>query len=673
MAFGVVALRPGVNTQKTLASNEAGVSVSNLIRYKDQLIQKYGGWDQYFSGTFSSTIREIHGWEGNGGAQFLAVGTTMELAVITLGSLSDITPQTRTSNPAPNFSVSSGSNIVTVVDPGSSVSTYDTVYFNTPVAVGPLLINGSYKVNTVGGSSSYTILSSNISSVAVVSSGVLPAFTTSSGSAIVDVTLPNNNFLSIAGLFYPFIAPTPVGGLTIQGNYLISAIIDSTHFQIITATQASSAATASMNGGLAQIVYYVTIGPPPSAGGYGIGGYGLGGYGVGSPVAGGGGTPITATDWTMDNWGEILLACPTDGPVYAWSPDSGFTTAQVVTTAPFFNGGLFISMPQQILVLWRSTLSTGAEDNLIVRWSDAGDYTNFAVTSQTAAGSFHIPTGSMIKGGLQGSSQGYIWTDVDLWAMSYIGGDLTFNFTRIGSGCGLIGPHAAGVIAGNVFWCGTNNFFTTDANGVHPLPCTVWDFVFQNLDTNNVDRIRCAPNSTFNEISWFFPTVGGNGENNAYVKLNIIEGEWDYGLLARASWIDVTALGNPIGTDTTTIYQHEIGFNNVNQPIDSVFESGYWSIAQGEELVVVDWFLPDMKFGTYSGSQTASVLVTFKVVDYPGDAPRVYGPFTFTNATQYLSPRFRGRFMAIRIESVDTNSFWRIGSCRYRYAISGRR
>jgi hypothetical protein len=28
------------------------------------------------------------------------------------------------------------------------------------------------------------------------------------------------------------------------------------------------------------------------------------------------GTPITATDWTSDNWREILLACPANGGIY---------------------------------------------------------------------------------------------------------------------------------------------------------------------------------------------------------------------------------------------------------------------------------------------------------------------------------------------------------------------
>lgn len=679
MPMASVTLRPGVNTQKTKALNEAGVSVSNLIRYKDGLIQKLGGWNQYYPLTLSSTIREIHAWQGLGGNQFLAVGTTGSsvsggtLNAITAGSLSDITPQTRTSNFTPAFSVGASTNIVTVVDAGSSASIFNTVFFNTQVSVGGTFFQGAYPINTISGTSGYTLISTGNSSAAVASSGILPTFTTVANSGIVTVNLPSNNYKVITGLVEPFIAPTSVGGLTVQGSYTIQSIIDSTSFTIVTPTQALTSSTATMNSSLVEVVYYIGLGPPSGGSGYGVGGYGLGGYGMGSGTTTSGGTPITATDWTMDNWGQILLACPANGAVYQWAPDSGFTTATVVWTAPFFNGGIFISMPQQILVCWKSVESTGVQDNLVVRWSDAGDFTNWTVSNQTAAGSFHIPTGSVIMGGLQAQNYGVVWTDVDAWIMQYVGGTVIFNFTRVGSGCGLIGPHAAGVIAGTVYWCGKNNFFSLSSEGVKPLQCGVWDFIFQNLGAANVSKIRCAPNSTFNEISWFFPSSASAGENDSYVKYNITEGEWDYGSLSRNSWVDVTALGNPIATDATTIFQHEMTNDAAGQPINASFQSGYWSIAEGNEMSFVDWFLPDMKFGTYSGAKTASVQITFTTIDYVGDAPRTYGPYTFTSTTEYLSPRLRGRFMSITVQSIDTGSFWRIGRARYRYGSAGRR
>ncbi len=680
MPFATVILRPGVNLQRTLAANEAGVSVSNLLRYKDQLIQKIGGWDQFYGGTVGSTIRDIHAWQGLTGTGFLAVATTGSSAsggalnVITSGSNTDLSPQTNTSDNPPNFSISSGSALVTIVDANSSASVYDSIYLNTPVAIGNLLLNGAYQVTAALGSSNYQITSSVVASTTIGSSGILPIFTTVANDASVTVTLPNHGFTATPGLFQQFIAPTTVTGLLIQGTYAINSVIDSTSFKITAANQSTGSGSATMNNGNAEIVYYVALGPPPGAGGYGLGGYGLGGYGLGSPVPGGTGTPITATDWTLDNWGEALLACPTNGPIYVWSPRSGFTTAQAIPTAPFFNGGIFISQPQQILVAWKSVQTSGVQDPLVVKWSDALNYNNWTISNQTAAGAFHIPTGSRIVGGLQAPSQGIIWTDVDVWAMQYVGGTVIFNFTRIGSGCGLIGPHAAGVIAGTVYWCSNSfQFFRLGQSGVEPIPCTVWDFIFQNLSTASQARIVCAPNSVFNEISWFFPSSDSAGENDSYVKYNIVEGEWDYGTLARNAWVDVTGQGTPIAADTTIIYQHEQGYDNVSQPISPVFETGYWAIAEGNEMAFVDWVLPDMKFGTYSGAKTASCYITFQVTDYAGDTPRTYGPYLFTQGTEYITVRFRGRFMAMKIESSDAGSFWRIGALKYRWARAGRR
>lgn len=673
MPMTSVTLRPGVNTMMTPAQNEAGVSQANLVRYQQGMIQKYGGWTQYYPVAIGSTIKELFGWEGLTGNSYLGIGATQSLSVLVSGANVDITPQVRISNNAPNLSISSGSNTVTVIDANSSASIFTTVYFNTPVSIGNLLLNGAYAVNAALGSSNYTILSSVAASTTITSSGIVPFFSVSSGSALVTVTLPNNNFPMITGLYQQFIAPTTLGGVTIQGPYTIQSIADSTNFKISASNQGSSAATGFMNGGNAQIEYFYTIGPPANLG-YGLGGYGLGGYGAGTPAPVGTGTPITATDWSLSNWGEILLACPSGGPVYIWSANSGFSNASVVATAPFFNGGLFVSQPQQILVLWGSVQSTGVRDPLIVRWSDALDYTNYNVTSQTWAGSFRIPTGSLIKGGIQSAQQGIIWTDIDCYVMQNVGQPIVFGFNRVGSGCGLVGQHACGILNGDVYWMGPNNFFVLGQSGVLPVPCPVWNFVFQNIDTSNLRKVRCAVNSLFNEIAWFFPVQGGNGENSLYAKLNTTENEWDYGSLSRSAWIDVTVLGNPVGADLTgTIFQHDIGYNAGTVAMDSTFQTGYWSISDGNDMAFVDWILPDMTFTTYPGGTSANLTLTFFATDYTGDTPRVYGPFPFTSGTEYINTRIRGRFLAMKVEGLDLNSFWRVGRIRYRFAPDGRR
>jgi len=683
MPWQAIQLKPGVDTQMTLAANQAGVSQSQLIRYKGQMIQCYGGWANLVATTIASTIRDLHPWQGIGLSDpYVGIGATQSLTVYNSadGSISDITPQTRTSNPTPNFSISSGSNVLTVVDGGSSVTTFNTVYFNTPVAIGAFLLNGAYPVNSVGGSSIYTILLPSNSTSTVASSGILPIFSASSGSGVVTVTLPNNGFQVINGLFQQFIAATTIGsslGLVIQGPYQISSVIDSTRFTINAPTQSSTTATATMNGGLAQLVYYITLGPSATGTGFGALGFGLGGFGgVGGASSGGTGTPITAIDWTQDNWGVALLACPEDGPIYVWSPDSGFNNAQVINEAPFFNGGIFVSMPQQILVAWRSTQSSGVQDPLIVRWSDAEDFTNWTVSNQTTAGSFRIPTGSNIVGGKLCPQFGLISTDIDVWTMTYVGGTVIFNFTRVGSGCGWIGSHACGVLSGNPFWMSTSNIFTLGANGVVPLPCSVWDQVFQNMTAvANRYKVRVAVNSAFNEVAWFYPSAASLGENDSYVKVHIEgnEYEWDYGSLSRTAWADVSIVGMPIGADTSgQIYQHETGTSITGVSLPS-FRTGWWTIGETQEIPFVDMIIPDFIYGLRSGTPDASLTITFFGADYPDGPQTMYGPYTVTSSTQFINTRIRNKLLSALIQSSASTEFWRIGRIRMRFAQSGRR
>jgi hypothetical protein len=80
-----------------------------------------------------------------------------------------------------------------------------------------------------------------------------------------------------------------------------------------------------------------------------------------------------------------------------------------------------------------------------------------------------------------------------------------------------------------------------------------------------------------------------------------------------------------------------------------------------------------MKWGQYDQPQTAEMYIKFYVTDYAGQTPREYGPYSFNKETPFICPRFRGRFVAIEMGSKDANSFWRVGSARYRFAPSGRR
>lgn len=674
-------LTPGVNAEYTPTLNESGISACNLIRFKQSLPQKLGGWQLYYPFALPGLTREIWAWEDLNNLNHLAAGTTTQLSVITSGALADITPQTVTSNIAPNFSTVINTTTITIIDANiSNVTVFDSIFLATPVAIGGLVLQGTYPITVIGGATSYQIAAGTAAASTVNNAGAVPTLTTALNSAIVTVTIPVHGLA--VGAFYTFQISTTVGGVVINGTYKVLTVPTANTFTIAASSLATSATTVSMNSGLARIVYYINLGPAAAGTGFGVGGFGVGGFGSGATPASQTGTAITATDWTMANWGEILLTNPDGGGIFQWEPNAGFQNAGLVSTAPIFNAGIFIAMPAQILVAYGSTVTApdnGAtspeQDPMMVRWSDQEDYTNFSVSSLTQAGGRRISKGSRIVGGIQAPQQALIFTDLAVWAMSYLGPPLVFGFNELSAGCGLIGKHAVCVMRGVVFWMGTGSFFALSGGSVRNLPCSVWDVVFQDLDTTNQHKCRAAANSQFDEVWFFYPSAsGGTGEVDKYVMYNIDENVWAYGTLGRSAWIDQSVLGQPIGvTPNGLIYQHEMGFDAAGQAMTPYFETGWFVIAEGQNMAVVDWFFPDMKWGYFGGSQGASVIITIYATDYPNGTVRTYGPFTVTQATAYVNTRLRGRQIKLRFASQDLGSFWRLGNQRARVAIDGRR
>jgi hypothetical protein len=276
---------------------------------------------------------------------------------------------------------------------------------------------------------------------------------------------------------------------------------------------------------------------------------------------------------------------------------------------------------------------------------------------------------------MQSAQNGLLWTDLDLWAMSYIGYPLVYSFNKIASNCGLVARHACCQLAGVTYWMGQSNFFSLSGNGVSAMPCTVWDAVFQDLDTDNLDLCHAGSNTPYNEVWFFYPSLSGaTGQCDKYVKYNIVDQTWDYGSIDRTRWIDQSVLGAPVAsTSTGIVYQHELTNNADGAPLAPSMQTGYWMLAEGEQLTFVDWILPDFKWGLYGGSQNATVQITIYAVNYPGDTPQVFGPYNVTQSSQYINTRIRARYIAMNISSSDLDSFWRLGGVKYRYATDGRR
>lgn len=769
MPHASLKLMPGVDVNKTPTLNEAAISACNLVRFVPDrtglgLVQKLGGWDRFYSTPTTTVARELHAWQDNNDGQHLAVGQELDpdtlqavLGVVTDGNMVNITPRTKRVNEAVGVSTTSGSNLVTITDTQFSPSSYDSVFIATQIAVGGLILFGFYRTTSVS-ATTYTIevfdvLGNPINATATVASGgAVAEATTTAGSGVVTVTMAGHG-LSI-GDNVPVLVPLVFDGVELYGNYTVQSVVDANNFTIQASTEADAGASAFLNNGDASYTYFVGFGAIPMGTGYGIGGYGSGGYGTGTAVTPSTGTAIPARDWTLDNWGQVLVACPshsdfltftttaTSGsgtaatvtfaedytipvgspvtltgitpsgyngtyyvtvsssgsitfastttgsqtaagtietvnpaasPIYYWDPTSGNPTAVVMTEGPSVNHGIFVAMPQRQIVAWGST-ENGIQDPMLVRWCDVQNFFVWNDTVTNQAGSYRIPRGSRIVGGMQAPQQGLLWTDLGVWAMQYQGLPYVYGFNEIATGCGMIGRKAMGSFNGVVYWMGQSQFFQLAGGGVTPIPCSVWDVIFQQIDMDYADRIRCAVNSRFGEIAWYYPTNDSNGEVAAYVKYNVYTQTWDYGELARSAWINESVLGPPIGADPVSgyIYQHETSPNADGQAMTSYFQTGYFAISDGDLMSFIDQVWPDAKWGYFEGVQNATLNITFNVADYPGQTPRQYGPFSVTQATQFITPRLRGRLVSLYIGSSDVGSFWRLGNMRYRWQPDGK-
>lgn len=676
MPIQTIKFVPGVNAEVTDTQGIAQITSSQLIRFRfagqEVLPEKLGGWDKFYPLSVGSPVRDLHAWEGIINDTYLAVGAEDSLSVITEGVGYDITPRTLTTNPAISVTTVNGDAEVTIDDAGITMSPYNSIYISTPIAIDGLVLFGSYAVESVIDADTYTIIAASAATSSTGPGGVTAQFSTTNASSVVQVNLNNHGYA--VGEIFPVLISTTVGGITFFGPYIINAINTANQFEIIAASAATSTTTGYLNGGNARITYYITLPPSASPTGYGGGGYGLGAYGTGLLPTPSTGTALTTTNWTLDNWGAFLLACPADGAIYYWSPYGGFTQATKIVNAPEINGGIFVSQSAQILVAWASSF-TGVFDPLSINWSAVSDFENWTVSSQTQAGGYRLPTGSRIIGGMASPNFNIIWTDIEVWAMNYIGPPLVYGFSILGSNCGLVGRHAYAVLNSVVYWMGEDQFFMLNGETVNTIPCSVWDFVFQDLDLDNLDKVCAASNALFGEVTFYFPSVsGGTGENDSYVKFSPVLNTWDFGRLDRSAWIDKSPVGRPVGAASTGyIYQHETSPDADGQPMNSWFETGYFSVSEGENLNFVDWLIPDFRYGYLAGDQDAVVQMTFNFTDYPSGTEKTRGPYSVSSATEYVNARLRARFASVRFESNDLGSFWRLGAVKIRSVPDGKR
>jgi hypothetical protein len=505
---------------------------------------------------------------------------------------------------------------------------------------------------------------------------------TTNGTATVLVT--DSGHGCIEGSFVTFDSFSTIDGLDMNQEFEVTSVVNSSAYTL-THTSTASGSTAG-GGGTGDANYQINPGPAFSTAAYGWGtdGYGLGAWGEPSTVSN---VTLEARQWSLDNFGEDLIATQLNGGTYRWDTSSGTSTrAAIVANAPTASRLSLVSTPDRHLVLLgtENTIGTpSSQDDLLIRFSDQENITTYQPTAENTAGSLRIADGSRIMAAERSRGQILLWTDTSLHSMQFIGPPFTFGLRQLGSKCGIIGSHAGVDLNGVSYWMSQDSFYLFDGT-VKKLPCSVEQFVFNNLNQTASENAFAGHNGEFNEIIWFYARTGSD-QINALVVYNYLEGTWWTGTLARTSWIDRELYDNPIATEylanttannetilgltagATQIYLHEQGNDADGEAIDAYLKSGAVQIGQGDDFSFVSRLIPDIQ------NQSGTLNLNFEFLRYPNDANAVTKSTSFTSGTEKVDLRGRGRQFTANIVSNTTGTAWRLGTMRFDIQPDGRR
>ena len=529
------------------------------------------------------------------------------------------------------------------------------------------------------------------------------------------VIVTDNSHGALVNDFVTFSGAASLGGLitanVLNQEYQITGIINTNVYQIdvrevssigsITTTTGLNSnyvfsnSSDSGNGGSSVVgAYQINTGLDTTiaGNGWGAGTYSRGAWGSSTSLSASG---QTLRIWSHDNFGEDLIINVRDGDIFYWdnSTNSGPPLLRAVELASLSGSNKAPVIAKQVLVSDRdrhviafgcdSETNPGVQDPLLIRFSDQENILEWQSLVTNTAGDLRIGSGSKIITAVETRQQILVFTDVSLHAMQYLGPPLTFGINAISENITIAGPLASIAVEDNVFWMGAEEFYVY-GGAVQRLPCSVRDYVFSNINSDQIEKVTASLNSAFSEVTWYYPSASSS-ENDSYVTYNYDQKIWYYGTLSRTVWLDRGVNSEPIAAGADHyLYLHEIGSDDGSTSpataITSYIESSQMDLGDGEQFAFMRRLIPDMTFRN-STSPVPSAIMTLKVRNFPGGNYLNSNANTVTKTasvpveqfTEQVFVRLRGRSFAFRIESEDTGVAWRLGSPRVDIRPDGRR
>jgi hypothetical protein len=700
MPLKKLTLKAGVNKENTRYTNENGWFISDKMRFRQGTPEKIGGWIRISASVFQGVCRSLWNWVTLTSLNLIGVGTNLKFYIESGGGYNDITPIRATSTINNNpFAATNGSAIITVTDTAHGAYTGDFVTFSGAVGLGgnitAAVLNANYQI-TVIDANSYTFTASATANGSDVSPGggssVVAAYEIHAGPAYaVAITgwgggawgsgawgIGTNSVNAIQlwsqNNFGEDLIFGPRGG----GIYYWSAQtgVSSSIFTVTIASPGVLTVASSLRNGTA--IMLNTTGALPTGLSVGVVYYVVGSSGTTCNLSATfGGAAITTTG-TQSGTQSISAR--------------GINITQLggASDCPTIQNTIFVAdVSRFVFAFGCNDYGSTIQDPMLLRWSDQESVTNWTPSATNQAGSIRLSHGSEIVTVVQTRQEIVVWTDSSLYSLQYQGPPVVWSSQLLGDNISIIGPNAAVVASGVIYWMGVEKFYKYDGR-VQTLRCDLLRHIFQDINLAQASQVFAGTNEGFNEVWWFYCSQD-NTEIDLYVIYNYSEDVWSYGTLGRTAWLDSGLRANPLAaTYSYNLVNHEQG-NDDNQTgtpaaISALISSAEFDIDDGDHFGFVWRMLPDI---TFRGSDTASPQVTMTLIPMQNAGSGYNNPIsvggnsssTVTRTSTSVIEQFtgqvyvrvRGRQMIIQIESNQLGCAWQLGSPRIDIKQDGRR
>ena len=733
MALSEIKFAPGIDKQNTAVGAFGRWIDSDNVRFRYGLPEKVGGWASLLNETIVGVCRKMLDFVDTSGNRYVALGTDKFLLIYFEGQLFDITPF-RTDNTgtivtftsstlATNSTTTKQCTITTTSNHGliaGDMIVLDAVTLPAGTGLSAADFEDKlFQVLTAPTPTTFTINSLNQATAVVATGGSM----TVKPYASVGPAVQTYGYGFGIGQFGGTVAGASVTTINNGGPFNAGATS-----VILTDSSAFPASGTLLIGN--ELMTYTTN----TTGTDTISGITRGQFGTSDVTHSNGATVTNATNytgwgaavlastttlepglWSLDNYGDVLVATIANGKTFTWNSSitARLTTRASQTTSGFETtdnpvaSRLTLISPTTRHLIHFGTCTTlndeDTQDNMFIRFSTIEGINEYDIKATNTAGSFRLQDGTKIVGALNAKETILVWTDNALYTMKFVGAPFTFGFEQVGTNCGLIGKNAAVEIDGIAYWMSNSGFFAFDGT-VKTLPCSVEDYVFNDIDTTKGQQISAGLNNLYTEVTWWYPTQGSTYVDKSVVYNYTNEigqlalGNWyinNSSTSMRTSWIDSLIYPKPYATKfnntstgtfptvigetglgQTVLFEQETGTDQINPDgstttLTSFVQSFDFPLQkdQSEVFLSIRRFLPNFKVLTGTNK------ITLGVTNWPSQTTTnsTYSPFTIDSSTEFVSTRARGRYGSIKIENINSGENWRFGTFQIDVQPDGRR